>query len=600
MRAIVLGLLMAATAVIPSPSRAAEPDGPANLITKTEAVRIGVQGLLSGKTADTNTGRVQKDALLDYYSVPDQGLLWVDEKGLNERAKLVMAEIGKADDYGLRAADYKLPDPGGFTPAESGAKDWLADAEMKLSYAVLDYAKDARGGRIEPLRLSKNLDPTLALPNPSEVIASIAIRSNPAAYLRSFQPAQPQFEALRKKLIELRGGKTEEVKQDIVIVPDGPTLKFGMDHPQVALLRQRLDVPPGASDSKFDEAVLDAVRQFQAANGAVADGIVGAGTRRLLNRGQRPEPAASPERIRSILVNMERWRWLPHDLGPFYVNVNIPEFMLRVVEEDVPIHSTRVVVGKRDKQTPVISDEMEEIVFNPYWNVPNSIKNEEIAPYFGQGGGGFFGGGWDTSILRRHGLVIRYGGRDIDPDQIDWSKQSLRNFDLVQPPGPSNVLGKVKFLFPNPHDVYLHDTSQKFLFANPVRAESHGCMRVQNPLQLAEIVLKHDKAWSAGQVEELWNGRGDNHIMLDQKIPVYVTYFTLRVNEDGSLSSFNDIYGHDARMAAVLEGRGYTPDPYYSDDTLAANQQWPAPQGDRRYRPGRSFGNDFTRSLFGF
>jgi L,D-transpeptidase YcbB len=598
MRAIALGLLMAAAAGLPG--YAAEPDGPANLVTQTEALRINVQGLLSAKSADTNTRRIQKDALLDYYSIPDQSLLWVDEKGLTERAKMVMAEIGNADDYGLRASDYKLPETGSFSSAEPAVKDWLADAEIKLSYAVLDYAKDARGGRIDPLRLSKNLDPSLALPNPSEVLASIAIRSDPGAYLRSFQPAQPQFEALRRKLIELRGGKVEEAKEDIVTIPDGPVLKFGIEHPQVALLRKRLDVPAGASESKFDEAVLDAVRQFQAENGAVADGMVGAGTRHLLNRGQRPQPVGSPERIRSILVNMERWRWLPHDLGPFYVTVNIPEFMLRVVEEDEPIHATRVVVGKRDKQTPVISDEMEEIVFNPYWNVPNSIKNEEIAPYFGQGGG-FFGGGWDTSILRRHGLLIRYGGRDIDPDQIDWSKQSLRNFDLVQPPGPNNVLGKVKFLFPNPHDVYLHDTSQKHLFANAVRAESHGCMRVQNPFQLAEIVLKHDKGWSSAQVEALWNGKGDNHIMLEQKIPVYITYFTVRVNEDGSFSAFNDIYGHDARIAAVLEGRGYTPDPYFADETVAANQQWGAPPPGRRYRPGRgSGGTDFTRALFGF
>ena len=144
-----------------------------------------------------------------------------------------------------------------------------------------------------------------------------------------------------------------------------------------------------------------------------------------------------------------------------------------------------MVVGKPDKQTPVFSDEMEEVVFNPYWNVPNSIKNEEIAPYIWQGGG-FFGGGWDTVGARRHGLRIKYGNRDIDPDSIDWSRNDIRNFDLVQPPGPGNVLGRVKFLFPNSHDVYMHDTTQKHLFANAVRAESHGCMRVQNPDQLAQ------------------------------------------------------------------------------------------------------------------
>jgi murein L,D-transpeptidase YcbB/YkuD len=304
---------------------------------------------------------------------------------------------------------------------------------------------------------------------------------------------------------------------------------------------------------------------------------------------------------------MERWRWLPHDLGAYYVTVNIPEFTLRVVEEGSPIHTTRVVVGKPDKQTPVISDEMEEVVFNPYWNVPTSIKMEEIAPYFSPGGG-FFGGGWDTSILRRHGLRIKYGNRDIDPDQIDWSRNDLRNFDLVQPPGPSNVLGRVKFVFPNKHDVYMHDTTQKGLFNNAVRAERHGCMRVQYPDQLAELVLAHDKGWSKAQVQSTFDAGGDNHVVLDRKIPVYITYFTVRVNEDGTLATFRDLYGHDAKMIAALNGTGYFGDAMAQDDSGSApwSGQDAAPWNGRdqanarRARRGRDSVDNFARSLFGF
>ena len=596
MRAIALGLLVAAT--VSMPGYAAEPDGPPSLIKENEALRISIPGLLSTKAGDTASRKAQKDALIEYYLVPEQPLLWVDENGLTERAKQVMAEIGKADDYGLTASDYALPNPAGFNASDPKSRDWLADAEVKVSYAVLDYAKDARGGRIEPLRLSKNLDPALAFPNPSEVLESIAIRSDPAAYLRSFQPDQPQFEALRKKLLELRGGKAEEPKPGVVIIPPGPVLKFGVENEQVALLRQRLDVPAGSNPNEFDEAVLQAVKEFQRSNGSLPDGMVGAGTRRLLNGEQRQQQAVSnPARINQILVNMERWRWLPHDLGPFYVTVNIPEFTLRVVEEGTPIHTARVVVGKPDKQTPVISDEMEEVVFNPYWNMPNSIKNEEIAPYMGYGGG-FFGGGWDTSVLKRHGLRIKYGNRYIDPDQIDWSQNDIRNFDLVQPPGPGNVLGRVKFVFPNSHDVYMHDTTQKHLFANTVRAESHGCMRVQNPNLLAQVLLKKDKNWSEARVESTFDAGGDNHIALDQKIPVYITYFTLRINDDGSFTTFNDIYRHDAKMNAALNGKGYVPDPWAQE--MAGNQAWDSPPNKRnRPRPGRH-GNDFTRALFGF
>src|SRR5262245_57590905 len=205
MRVFGLLLLIAATATMPA--LAADADGPPNLIDQTEAVRIGVQRLLAERSGDTNMRKAQKNALIEYYLVPDQPLLWVNENGLTDRAKNVMAEIAKADDYGLTASDYKLPDPSSFNATDAKAKDWMADAEVKVSYAVLDYANDARGGRIEPLRVSKNLDPALALPNPSEVLESIAIRSDPGAYLKSFQPDQPQFEALRQKLIELRGGK---------------------------------------------------------------------------------------------------------------------------------------------------------------------------------------------------------------------------------------------------------------------------------------------------------------------------------------------------------------------------------------------------------
>ena len=169
-------------------------------------------------------------------------MLWVDENGVTDRGKAVIAEIEKADDYGLRASDYVLPKADAFDVTNANAAEWLADAEIKISYAVLDYARDARGGRIAPSRLSANLDPALVLPNPTEVMESIVIRSDPAAYLRSFQPDQPQFEALRQKLLELRGGKTETPKQAVEI-PDGPVLTLGIEHEQVALLRKRLDMP---------------------------------------------------------------------------------------------------------------------------------------------------------------------------------------------------------------------------------------------------------------------------------------------------------------------------------------------------------------------
>jgi murein L,D-transpeptidase YcbB/YkuD len=299
--------------------------------------------------------------------------------------------------------------------------------------------------------------------------------------------------------------------------------------------------------------VQDAVRHFQLTHGALPDGMVGAGTRRLLNHPQQPHQAGSPARIRAILINMERWRWLPHDLGDFYVNVNIPEFMLRVVEDGKPIYTTRVVVGKTDKQTPIFSKDMQEIVFGPYWNVPTSIKVEEIRPYLREEASWFFGGGgWNTAVFERHNLRIRYGGRELDPGSVDWNRVDIRNLELYQPPGPGNVLGRVKFVFPNKHDVYMHDTPQKFLFANTIRAESHGCMRVENPDQFAAVLLRRDQGWSQARTMSAIETGYDQHVPLRQRIPVYISYFTLKVNADGSISTYGDIYGHDARMAAAL------------------------------------------------
>ncbi len=538
---------------------AAEPEQPETLITASEAIRIAVQNRLSEKfTVTTDKKKSEQGALVEFYSVPDRKPLWVDQNGLTERGKAVMDEIKKADDYGLRAADYALPDPDRFNAQDPNKIEWLADAEITVSYAVLDYANDARGGRIKPQRISENLDPTLMLPDPSEVIESIAIRSDPAAYLRSFQPDQPQFEALRQKLIALRHGKVEKVAaaKPANFIPDGPVLKLGVVDPRVAIVRKRLDVPaqPGTDPNTYDMGLALAVQRFQQENGAYGDGAIGPGTLRLLNGQPSAEPrdGANAAKIRAILVNMERWRWLPHDLGPYYVNVNIPEFMLRVVEDGKIVHTTRVVVGKPDKQTPVLSNEMQEIVFGPFWNVPTSIKIEEIRPYIRQEASWFGGGGFDTQVFQRHNLHIKYAGQEVDPAVVDWSRVDIRNFDIYQPPGPDNVLGKVKFVFPNKHDVYMHDTPQKFYFAQAVRAESHGCMRVENPGELAAVLLKHDRGWSEARTESAMETGYDTHVALQQKIPVYLTYFTLKVNEDGSLTSFGDIYGYDARMAAAL------------------------------------------------
>ncbi|HML93638.1 L,D-transpeptidase family protein [Methyloceanibacter sp.] len=565
-----------ATVAAPAP-RTVSPARPA---TGADAIREAVQSELgeSFPLAEKQTAGI-RGALAEYYSDASQPLLWVDGHGLSARGKAVAAEIERADDYGLDASDYKLPDMRGFDATASDAIAALASAEIAISQAVLAYARDARGGRITPNRISRNLDPTLALPKPSEVIHSVAFRSDPAAYLRSFQPQHPQFEALRKKLIALRGGETDaDGKAPEIRIPDGPLLQLGDADPQVSLLRERLGLAQGADPALYDQTVAEAVKHFQKTHNAAADGVVGPGTRRLLNDPHRRSAGGTAD-IKKILLNMERWRWLPQDQGRFYVTVNVPEYMLRVVEDDKTIHTTRVVAGATKTPTPVFSADMKSVVFGPFWNVPNSIKTGEIRPYIRPYGGGWYGTRWDTRVLQQHELRIKYNGQDIDPQAIDWSRVDVRKLHFYQPPSPNNVLGRVKFVFPNKHDVYMHDTPQKHFFNRSVRAESHGCMRVQDPDIFAAVLLKHDRNWSTASTRTAFDTAYDKHVPLNDPIPVYVTYFTLWVNDDGSITSYGDIYGHDRRMSAAMfkKGQGYAA----SDRPVTASPARQAENGPR-------------------
>ena len=197
---------------------------------------------------------------------------------------------------------------------------------------------------------------------------------------------------------------------------------------------------------------------------------------------------------------------------------------------------------------------MKFLVFHPEWGVPDSIKLKEIAPYL-SGGGGFFFFGNDTSILTRQRMRVVYNGRPVDPSSVNWGSVDVRRFSFIQSPGPHNVLGVVKFMFPNKHDIYMHDTPQRELFEQQVRLFSHGCIRVHNPGRLAELLLAEDKGWPAEQVRGLLAQGNNNEVQLQRQIPVHVSYFTAVAGEDGHVNYFSDVYGHDNRVLAALGGR---------------------------------------------
>jgi murein L,D-transpeptidase YcbB/YkuD len=502
------------------------------------------QKLTAAAKTRGDAGQAQdRAALVGFYAARVYAPIWVTTSGFNAKATAVIGEFGKADDWGLAAADFPLP---AIVAAAGDAPspDALANAELELSLTALKYARYARGGRIiDPAtQLSSYLDRKPQLLEPKDVIEKLAAANEADTYLRGLNPQHPEFEKLRQKYLEMRNAAAVA---KTAMLPPGPQLIPGRSNPQVALLRQRLKVAaPAPIDGKpvdetfYDETLKVAVVAFQQESGTLGDGIVGNATRALLNDVEDLSP-------QKLIANMEEWRWMPEDRGDLYVTVNIPEFTLRIVKNGAVIHTERVITGLVDKQTPVFSETMKSIAFQPRWNLPNSIKVNELYPSLARGG---------TSFLRQ-GLRLSRNGRDIDPESVDWSSTDIRTYDVYQPPGASNVLGELKFNFPNKHTVYMHDTNARQLFEQPSRPFSHGCMRVRDPRRMAEILLSEDKGWDAARIADLIaNGPPNNEVPIERKIGVHVTYFTAWVDEQGALQAARDVYGHEKRITQALTG----------------------------------------------
>ncbi|MGE0629596.1 MAG: murein L,D-transpeptidase [Hyphomicrobiaceae bacterium] len=556
---------------------------------------------LRAKSTDASAAKGSDQAgLSDFYAATDEAL-WVGKDGLNEKGKEALAELANAEDFGLDPSKLQIP----AAPAAGAGAEQLADSEIAISRAVLTYARHARGGRIDPPSLTPLLDRRPRIYAPKTVLEGIAAAPEADAYLRGLHPQYKQFKLLQKALVALKLPKPEDAKN--VRVPDGPSLKSGDKHPQVALLRQRLGVEPGDAPETFDDAVLAAVESFQREHGLTADGIVGPGTRNALNG---RVPGSVEGRRRLLIANMERWRWMPDDLGRFYVWNNVPEQFTRVYKDGEVVLREKIVVGKAQTPTNIFSASMKYIIFHPTWGVPDGIKTNELAPMLRRTSNNndwFFGGGGPSasSVLERvGGLQASIGGRPINPDSIDWSRIDIRRVAFTQPAGPRNVLGVVKFRFPNKHDIYMHDTPERHLFNGSSRAFSHGCMRVQNPMRLAEVLLAHDKGWSAGTVHGYVDNRsGTQDITLSTPIPVHVVYFTAVADDNGDVHTFRDLYGIDSRVASALEGRPVRVasaadrddgEPRASSQRRARNRPAPAQPA---YRPSNS-GNPFA-AIFG-
>lgn len=492
-------------------------------------------------TADINALR-DHAALASFYEDREHRTVWVEDGKLNAAARRAIFFLSRTDRWGLDPDAFAAPDLSlGFSEPASASE--IADAEVAMSRALLTYARHAHSGRTTPRDISPFLDAKPELPDPVEAMRKMADASDIVETLVAFNPQDEEFEVLRQELANLKRIATEGGWRTI---GNGRTLKPGMSDERVVDLKQRLNVPmppPIIADPQevrlYDGAIVEAVTRYQEENGLEADGIVGPSTLAHMNQ-------SVIDRIYTVLANMERWRWLPKDRGDYYVMVDIPGFEVNIVRDGVPFFTTRVVVGKPYHQTAVFSDEMEHIVVNPYWNVPRSIATEEMLPHLQN----------DPNYLavRNFETVVDGTGRQVDPSKINWREftPATLPFRFRQRPGRGNALGTVKFMFPNRHAIYLHDTPSKSLFQRTVRAYSHGCIRVYQPLEFADALLSNDPNLNAARVQAGINSRQNQTLPLSRKIPIHITYFTAWV-ENGRINYRNDIYGHDRRVAAALD-----------------------------------------------
>jgi murein L,D-transpeptidase YcbB/YkuD len=462
--------------------------------------------------------RKSKAPVEAFYAARNYAPIWVENGAENARGTAAAGYLGGVSADGLDPSDYPIPS---FANVDPGA---LAEAELKLTATVLTYARHAQIGRVHYSRVSADISYDLVAPEPGTVLAKLADAKDIAEALDSFNPPHAGYKALKAKLAEARGRSGNPGRTRISL---GKTLKPGMEDPRVPVVRERLGIAGDKADTAYDKELSEAVKTFQREHDLTPTGALTNATVETLNGPRRDRD------VDVIIANMERWRWLPRDLGRAYVMVNIPDYTLRVINHGALAWATKIVAGQPgEKATPLLSETMKYITFNPTWNVPPSIINNEYLPALAQ----------DPTVLDRMGLKLEHN-RD-------------GSVHIYQPPGEANALGRIRFNFPNKFLVYQHDTPDKHLFAKDKRAFSHGCMRVQFPDKYAELLLGISNPKDGYTIEKIHKmyGTGERDIHLTTPIPVHLTYQTAFVDDAGHLAVRDDVYGRDARLLAALKG----------------------------------------------
>ena len=477
-----------------------------------------------------------------YYDDPANAPIWVRNGKLTSAAAELLEALTRADEDGLDPEDYLTR---AILEAEtlSGDED-AAGYELAMSQAFLTFARDVHSGQTSPNVSASNI----VIPRkPVDAVAwlSLARDSGVEAALETLRPDHPQYFQLRQML---KGYRTLAAKGGWPKIDEGPSLKPGMTDPRIGQMRANLKARgyngiDNADPNLFDDNIVAVVEHFQRRHDLDDDGVAGPKTIAAMN-------VTADERVRQIIVNMERWRWLPDQLGSRHVFVNQAGFEMFLVDKGEVVARHKVIVGKPFHQTPMFSDKIAYAEFNPTWTVTPAIAAAEFLPKLRE----------DPGYLARNDYVL-YGGWGagapvIDPWSVDWHAVSSKKFPyrIVQQPGPKNALGVVKFMFPNKFNIYLHDTPSRQLFAQTGRAFSHGCIRVHEPVKFAEKLFGLDNSLTPAGVKKLIDGKKTKTASLKTKVPVHLTYFTVWIDDDGVPSFFEDIYDRDTLVSRLLFG----------------------------------------------
>lgn len=472
------------------------------------------------------------DRFASFYQSRQYEPVWVNNSGLTPQGTALIASLKKVNREGFDARLYMptvLSEPG-------ASADDLAETELAISAGLVRYANDATIGRSPPRRNDPNTSASEKIVDPTAVLLSAADATEVDAYVDTLPPQDRIYKGLQEALRRYRALEKSGTWQ-----PLSATLQPGVNGEAVRSLRQSFvlmgDLPADADthSTHYGEDVTAAVRRFQHRHALPLTGTMDATTRNAYN-------VPPDTRVRQILVNMERRRWMPTDLGANHIFVNLADYKLNVIENDKSVLEMRVVVGKPTWPSPVFSDVMEYMEFNPYWHVPPGILKKEVLPKMRSNPG----------YASAAGLKVYQNGRQIDPADVDWA-QAGGGYSFRQDPGERNALGRMKFMFPNPYSVYLHDTPSKSLFNRSDRAFSHGCIRLEKPMELAVYVLNRNSGeWDQNRIERTIGTRRNSSVRLKEPLPVHLAYFTVWLDGDGSVQFRNDVYGRDATLERTL------------------------------------------------